>query len=371
MVYFFLIAPYFLLIVSFILGWLRKPSSLNSFNRSSIFISVLIPVRNEVENIPALISCLDSQTYPRELFEVIFIDDHSTDGTYKCIYNYRNIDTQYKLISLPDHVNGKKKALWRGVEASSGDFIMTTDGDCAFGPRWIELMADCFVQNPQSLIIGPVFLKDQRGILGQFQCLEFMSLIASGAGAAGIGHPILCNGANLAAPKSMFYEAADVYKAEVQSGDDIFLLLELKRKGFEAVFCRNNEAVVETETKKKLGDFIEQRSRWTFKSRYYRDLDIIAVAIIVLATNLLFPISFVFALFNPYFFLDIIILFILKCFVDFILLFLVADFFHRKKWLSFFVIHQLVYIFYVSWVGIFGHLSTFSWKSRSQISGKG
>jgi cellulose synthase/poly-beta-1,6-N-acetylglucosamine synthase-like glycosyltransferase len=231
-------------------------------------------------------------------------------------------------------------------------------------------MVGCLIQSPQSLIIGPVFLKDQKGILGQFQCLEFMSLIASGAGAAGIGHPILCNGANLAAPRLLFYEAADVYSAEIQSGDDIFLLLELKKKGFDAVFCKNNDAVVETENKKKLGDFIEQRSRWTFKSRYYRDFDIIVVAIIVLATNLLFPISFVIALFNPFFFIVIIVLFILKCIVDFVLLFLVADFFHRKKWLSLFVIHQFVYIFYVSWVGILGHLSTFSWKNRSQITGK-
>ena len=361
-----LIIPYLIVISVFILGWLRKQAP-TSNNVLKPFVSILIPVKNEEGNLPALLNDILNQQYPSNLFEVIFIDDHSEDNTCGIINEYKSINSSIKLISLTRKI-GKKEALWEGINSSSGEFIITTDGDCRFSDYWIEAMVDYFIKFPLHLIIGPVFMKQKKGLWSHFQSLEFLSLIASGAGAVGIGHPILCNGANLGAHRSLFLKAEEVYHSGIASGDDIFLLLELKRLKVPAVFVKNNDAVVETENSTDLKQFINQRSRWTFKSRFYRDPEIILIAIIVLFTNIVLLSGLFYSFVHPQFLDDFLLLYLLKCFVDYILLYYVARFFDRKKLLKYFLIHQLLYLFYVSFIGIAGHFPGKRWKGRQQVS---
>ena len=78
----FLVVCYTVFIALAILGWLRlsRPKIPVDYQPAT-FISVLIPVRNEAENILALLNDLLVQTFPKNLFEVILIDDHSEDET--------------------------------------------------------------------------------------------------------------------------------------------------------------------------------------------------------------------------------------------------------------------------------------------------
>jgi poly-beta-1,6-N-acetyl-D-glucosamine synthase len=362
----FFVIPYLILIVYFIWGWNRTPSSAELLTNQDVYVSILIPVRNEAFTIKNLISGLCKQNYPKDKMEVIFIDDHSTDETIAKILNSGIICGNNQLLEMPNHLSGKKMALWRGIEASKGVFILMTDGDVSIETTWVEAMVKQHQKHPESLIIGPVFLKSTKGFWQNFQCLEFLSLIASGAGAAGTGHPILCNGANLGVDRKLLNDISNVYHSSVLSGDDIFLLLALKKKGVSAFFAKDNEAVVETKNTIDFRDFVSQRSRWTFKSRYYKDIEIIAVAVIVLFTNLYLIGLLYMAIINLVYVSDFIQVFVSKSIVDFILLFKVAKYFKRQNWLKYFLFHQIIYIFYISMIGIIGHFSTFSWKSRSQ-----
>ena len=356
--------PYLGVITLFIWGWLRIPVLRRIPIQEFPLVTVLIPVKNEENNISSLLQDIAEQTYPAHKLEVVIIDDHSTDNTVNIVQSLRSKYSFLNLLQNPLNVEGKKKALWHGIEKSKGEFIITTDGDCSFPKSWIETMVRYYLAFPLHLIIGPVFFKRNKGLFHSFQELEFLSLIASGAGASGIGRPILCNGANLGGHRSLFLQGGSIYQSDVASGDDIFLLLDLKKQYVPSVFAKDAEAAIETENTSNLKKFINQRSRWTFKSRFYRDPDVILVAIIVLLTNCFLLAGLFYTFLWPQFFATFLLFYIGKCVVDYILLYYVAKFFNRKNLLRYFLIHQLLYIFYVSFVGIAGHFTGEKWKNR-------
>lgn len=358
------VIPYLILISLFIRGWFNLYWPDVNLKDEDPIVSVIVPVKNEEANIYNLINFIASQDYPRNKLELIVIDDHSTDNTYS---ELRKVSSKYafiKLIKLQEGIAGKKKALWEGIKESKGEFIITTDGDCSFQKSWITAMVRYYNAFPLHLIIGPVFFEHKKGFFNIFQELEFLSLIASGAGAAGIKHPVLCNGANLGAHKALFLKAVSVYNSPVASGDDIFLLQELKRAKIPAVFAKDQEAVVETKGSSNVKKFVSQRSRWTFKSKFYRDLDIILTAVTVLFTNGLLACSLLYSFFKPQFFDDFLLIYVAKSVVDYVLLYYVAQFFNRKYLLRYFLIHQVLYVFYITVIGIAGHFAGEKWKNR-------
>ena len=105
-----------------------------------IKISIIVPARNEEQNIIACLDSICNQTYPPELYEVIVVDDYSTDDTASIVKNYASKNV--KLISLKDFTKGqtlnsyKKKAIEIAVAQSAGELIVTTDADCIATPEW-------------------------------------------------------------------------------------------------------------------------------------------------------------------------------------------------------------------------------------------
>ena len=139
-------------------------------------ISVNIPARNEEENIGALLTSLQKQIYPKELFEIIVVDDHSTDNTAAVVQKHPGV----KLLQLKEMgINSyKKKALATGIRASTGDWIVTTDADCTAQPEWLQTMASYQEKTNAVLIAAPVDLNCNHTLLQIFQATDFMILQA-------------------------------------------------------------------------------------------------------------------------------------------------------------------------------------------------
>ncbi|MEI9943927.1 MAG: glycosyltransferase [Chitinophagaceae bacterium] len=129
----FFFVSYSLLIIYYWQSWKSIPNFIPGNGRSSIKISVIIPARNEEENIGKLLNALNEQTYPKESFEIIVVDDHSEDGTTNIVSTFPRV----KLISLKDdNINSyKKKAIETGIAAATGELIVTTDADCEPGKK--------------------------------------------------------------------------------------------------------------------------------------------------------------------------------------------------------------------------------------------
>ena len=225
-------------------------------------VSILVPARNEAENISPLLDDLARQHYTQG-FEIIVIDDHSTDGTVKEV---ERTPGNVRLISL-EQGQGKKAAISKGVANATGEVIVTIDADCRVGENWLVSMMKPFADEAITMTFGPVTYGGDA-FSDRLQALELWSLVGVGAATWQMGMPTMCNGANLAYRKSAF-EAVGGFKGsqDISSGDDEFMLQSVKAKfGAAAIkFVKDPFAVVSTQASHTLKDFVHQRRRWAGK----------------------------------------------------------------------------------------------------------
>lgn len=356
---------YTITILLFTYGWNRLSKSSHT-SIIIIDISVIVPIRNEQEHIGKLIQRLLSQNYPEEHYEIIVINDHSTDNTVSAI-NKQDADKRIKLFHLDDGLEGKKCALQIGIRHARGKLIATIDADCCPGKSWLKSIAATYAEHNYKMMSGPVAINNPEGIIGKFQALELLSLVGTGAGAIGIGLPIMCNGANLIYEKSAFDEV-DGFKGNehISGGDDIFLLEKFKRRYSRKHigFIKNSKAIVYTSGTSGLREFFNQRIRWVSKSPAYRDPGMIITALVVLIFNLGLLISLIGAFFNLSFFYIFEGLFLLKCIVDFPVLWKISGFTDQRYLLAWYLPFQLVYFIFISFIGIIGNMVVYKWKGR-------
>ena len=165
--------------------------------------------------------------------------------------------------------------------------------------NWIDTFVSYYTNYKCKIISGPILFK-HNNIFQKLQTLEFMSLVGSGAGAISINRPIMNNGANLLFEKSLFLES-NQYK-DFASGDDVFLMLHAKRNDKNSIhFLKSKDAIVSTQPTKNIKGFINQRARWTSKSKIYKDFDLIFTALTVSVTNLMLVALFISSLFNKFY----------------------------------------------------------------------
>ena len=356
---------YAITILLFTWGWNRLRRSPHT-SITTIDISVIVPLRNEQERIGILIQSLLSQNYPEEYYEVIVIDDHSTDDTVSEIEKH-DPDNKIKLFQLDDDLEGKKCALQAGIRHARGKLIATIDADCFTGKSWLKSIAATYAEHNYKMMSGPVAINKPAGVIGKFQALELLSLVGTGAGAIGIGLPIMCNGANLIYEKSAF-EEVDGFKGNehISGGDDIFLLEKFKRRyaGKHIGFIKDSKAIVYTSGTTGLREFLNQRIRWVSKSPAYRDPGMILTAFVVLILNLGLLISLAWAFFSFIFLYVFAGLFLLKCIVDFPVLWKISGFTDQRHLLTWYLPFQLIYFIFISFSGIIGNLLVYKWKGR-------
>ena len=328
-------------------------------------VSVLIAARNEVKNIKKLLQSLYNQSFDKNHFEVIVIDDHSTDDTSEVSEHFRVLHPEMNLKLLKATGSGKKQAISQALHAADNELVMVTDADCELPEHWIEVMVDYFMNHNLKMLLGPVLLSPANTLFEKLQVLEHLSLIASTAGSAAIGMPVMCNGANMMYDRQA---ALDVEKyrtdMKIASGDDMFLMEQfIKHYGSQSVkFLLDNEAIVKTETKPNLKSFFRQRSRWASKTKAYTNWKIIATALIVLMFNLSIVFFFLAGFFMPVFWIFFVLYIIMKTLIDFPILKRITHFMKQHKLLRWMFPLEFVYPFYVVFTAFSGIFSNVKWK---------
>ncbi len=354
-----------LLIVWFYKGWTRIPQFTSS-DHGKTYVSVIIPFRDEETNIPLLLKALKSQNYSNDRWKAIFVDDHSVDQSSELI---KSGFPEAEIIQLPADIFGKKSALEFGAHTAKSDLLLFTDADCIPGRNWISTIVSRYENGFPVLISGPVIMDAGNSFLSNFQALEFLSLIGSGAASFGNNNPIMANGANLAVRRDIYIESLENRYISTPSGDDIFLVLSLKNKyPGKLVFLKSEDAIVRTFPMPDLLKFIRQRLRWTSKSRYYKDKFIIITSLLVFIVNFWLLVCFVSGFFILEFFIAWGMIFILKSIADRFFLKKVASFSGQGSLLRIFVLSQFVYFLYIVFTGIAGNLIKVKWKERIIIT---
>ncbi|MEM9896689.1 MAG: glycosyltransferase, partial [Bacteroidota bacterium] len=254
-------------------------------------ITVIIPVRNEEGNISQILQDLECQKLDKSQFDVIVVDDHSSDTTCETV---RSIISRSKLtislIELADFskISGKKSAISEGVKHAATEIIFTTDADCRLQSRMLEVIRESFGANTK-LLAGPVQMIG-KGVFHQMQALEFSLLMSVGAVTIEKNIPVMCSGANLSFRRSVFLEVGGYSdNLHIPSGDDEFLLYSIWNKfGDGLAFLKSSDAIVTTPSHRDLSSFWNQRIRWTSKWKTNRNSKVQIAAICFFLDQLFF-----------------------------------------------------------------------------------
>lgn len=341
-----------------------------NYNRDAILrqikkVSVLIAARNEGKNIEKLLQSLYNQTFTKENFEVIVVDDHSDDETSEIAESFKVSHPEMSLKLLKATGSGKKQAISQALHAADNEVVIVTDADCELPAKWIEKMLAYYIAKDLKMLLGPVLLSPADTLFEKLQVLEHMSLIASTAGSAAIGMPVMCNGANMMYDrKSALNVEKDRTDMKLASGDDMFLMEQfIARYGSKAIgFFLSREVIVKTATMPNLKAFFRQRTRWTSKTKAYTNWKIIATALTVFLFNLSIVFFFVAGLFMPVFWAFYVLYVIMKTLIDYPIIRRISAFMKQKK-LKFWTLPlEFIYPFYVVFTAIAGMFTKVRWK---------
>lgn len=334
--------------------------------------SVIIPARNEAENIVRFLPSILEQRYPIELFDVSVINDHSTDETTLEIKQLQSKYPNLQLLELSEHLDDsainayKKKAIEIAIGKSKGDWIVTTDADCLANPEWL-LQYDAFIQQEQPVFVAaPVMFFNTGSFISLFQVLDFLSLQGITAAAVSAGSHAMCNGANIAYQKKAFYDVEQFKGIDhIASGDDMLLMQKIKKQyPGKLGYLFNSKATIQTTAMPNWKSFFNQRIRWASKATSYQDKSIFWVLTLVFNYNFSLILIAICSFFVDDGWYQLLWLLGMKTIVELSFMVPVARFFGLTNTLVWFPIMQPFHIVYTVIAGWLGKFGSYQWKGR-------
>lgn len=324
-------------------------------------ITVIVPFRNEKDNIEKCLDSIAKSNYPKKLFKIIAVDDHSDDGSASKV-----LDTVQLLRAKGE---GKKNAISEAIAIAESQLIVTTDADCVVERDWLRTIASYYEFTKKPMIVGMVTLEGKKNVLDYFQMMETCGLM--GLHAAGIHNKthFLANGANLAFERSLFMkEMPYADNTHLSSGDDIFFINKVGETNPDNIgFLKSKDAIVTSVTERTWSQFWSQRKRWATKNNrfskgIYKWMTTVIwiLSLTILLNLMLIPFTEALSLF-----VAITLLFI-KGVMDFLYLQNMTTYFDQQKTLKFFIPALLVQTFYIVIAGIFALIGgQYKWKGRT------
>lgn len=364
----FLLGPYFVLLLMYRYWWQKlKPFTVDQSFIPSVRFSILIPARNEASTISFCLQSIEQLNYPKQLMEVLVIDDFSTDSTATVVRQFNHV----KLIQLKDFVHEKinsykKKAIETGIMHATGDYIITTDADCIVPQNWLLNFARMIQQNQSVFIAAPVAIKEEPGFIKLFQRLDFLSLQGITAASVGAGFHSMCNGANLCYSKEAFYKVGGFKDVDhIASGDDMLLMHKLyTRFPHQIHYCKAADSIVLTSPEETAGAFLNQRIRWASKADKFNDNRIFWVLLLVYLLNVFLLVLLVGGFFSLSLWILLAACLFIKTIAELLFLIPVASFFKTGNLLLWFPLMQPFHILYTVVAGWLGKFGSYEWKGR-------
>ena len=330
--------------------------------------SIIVPFRNEAKNLPKLLKSISKLNYPKELFEIILVDDFSSDTSERICIQWRMANGLIEstlLENLRLSNSPKKDAISRAVPILKHEWMVTTDADCIVNKNWL-LTLDNFIQiNNPEMVVGAVVYKTKNNWFHHFQQLDLMSLQGTTVGSFGIGKPFMCNGANFAYTKKFFQELGGFGGINsTASGDDVMLLQKAVAANLDKVlYLKNKEFIVKTKPENDLFLLFMQRVRWASKTTSYKNIYAKSLAVVVLLMNSSLVLGFGFWVLGKIGIWNLSITFLIKYILDYILLYKSNQYLKNGKFMLP-LASSLVYPVFSSAVGLYSLFGSFTWKGR-------
>jgi cellulose synthase/poly-beta-1,6-N-acetylglucosamine synthase-like glycosyltransferase len=364
-----LLVTFFLLLLYYLFFLYKIYTGLNNLGTSEgnipgEYVSVIIPFRNEANNIHSNLASIEGQDYPSDKFEVIYVDDSSEDNSFILLKNSIT-KSNIRVLNNSSFSSGKKHAVAYGIKNAKGEIIVTTDSDCIYNKNWLSMLLKNF-QPDVAMVAGAVRFYPVNNIFEKIQAVEFAGLITAGAGLIGAGSPIICNAANLAYRKKIFYELNGFQEnIHLASGDDEFLMQKISREiRYKIKFCAEREAVVSTKPNSNLTQFFNQRKRWASKGFFY-DFRITIQLLLIFLFYAGLLIQLILIPFSPLFLISLLISLFAKIVFEYLIMKKGTDLLFDSSILKNFLVTELLHIPYIIFIPLMGTFNGFRWKNRN------
>jgi cellulose synthase/poly-beta-1,6-N-acetylglucosamine synthase-like glycosyltransferase len=359
---------YFILIVSLLFGFTKVTYFKGQNNAKQQRFTVVIPFRNESENLKDLAESLEQLNYPKVFFEVIWINDDSTDNSVKVLESFIERNKHFILLNnINKSKSPKKDAIKTAIDNAKYPWIITTDADCEVPINWLKCFSEFIAKhNNVKMIVGPVAYKTNNSFLQNFQDLDFLSLIGSTIGGFGIGKPFLCNGANLCYLKDAFLTVNGFEgNNHIASGDDIFLMEKILVKYPNLVnYLKSKDAVVITKPETTFKALLSQRIRWASKTVATKNGFGKFVGAVVFLMNVFILLILIYGFWFWNYKLLFLMLLAVKLGIDFLLIQKTSRFLQQKNKLFYYSFSALCYPFFVVLVVFLSLFKKQEWKGR-------
>jgi glycosyltransferase involved in cell wall biosynthesis len=318
-------------------------------------ISVVIPFRNEVDNLPKLLASLKKlNAFP---LEFIFVNDHSEDESTELLGEIK-LPCELRLYTLELGIEGKKKALSKGIVESKGNYILSWDADIEIVPTYFEALKK---YSWSDLNILPVQMHASSWI-GGFFAWDYQLQTQTSFALAGIVRPVIASGANLFFDKKGFLESESTRTdTDYLSGDDQFLLSAFRKSGKNISIINDENLTALTAPPNSIPDGLIQRSRWLGKSKAVKDALANGFGFIVLLIQLMY---YTFAFFQLAIgnFGATIVLILIKSELDAF----ICTYKYQEQFNTFQVfVYELIFPIYIFSLVFLSLFSTPNWKGRS------
>ena len=336
--------------------------------KSTTGFSLIIPFRNEAKNLPILLKSIAKIKYPKDLFEVILVDDFSKDASVTIYNNWRMINGKIPTTLLENlrlTASPKKDAIARAIPITTKNWIITTDADCIVPKNWLQTL-DAFIKETNAeMVAGSVLYKVKNNWFHNFQQLDLLGLQGTTIGSFGLQNAFMCNGANFAYSKKLFLDLKGFdTNSNFASGDDVFLLqAAVKKEASKVHFLKHTDFIVQTKPVTSLYALFMQRVRWASKTKGYDNWYAKLLAVVVFLANFIVVSAFLFAFDGKLAWTSFWILFGLKYFADFILL-QQTNLFLRKGVFFIPLASAFLYPWFCTAVALYSFFGKFEWKKR-------
>lgn len=364
-------AFYCLVVLSLVVGIGRLRYTLQT---QTPLVSVIVAARNEEKTIGNLIRRLQSQDYPS--FEIIIVNDRSTDRTAEMISQFQADDSRFKRVDISERsytMPSKKNALTAGISASKGEILCFTDADCLPAPQWISSLISAFDDSVGLVAAYSPYISDPQPARDSLLQDLFQSFIRYeefkgatwAAGAIGLRRAWLCTGRSLAYRRKVYDQVGgfEKIKGSISGDDDLFLQLVRRHTQWQIRYVTAPESFVPTFPPRTFREFVRQRTRHFSAGKFFpAGMKLFFLAFH--ASNLALVISFIEGLvsgrtwqaFIPFF---------AKCLADTVLFARSANIFQHADSPLLFPVHEFLYILYNTFIGPLGFVAKFQWKTEN------
>ncbi len=329
-------------------------------------ISILVALRDEEQTLEPCVESLLQLDYPKEFFEILLINDRSSDRTPELIEELKKKSARIKTLHIKSGVpglSGKANAIAQGMENCSGELILVTDGDCRVPTSWAREHAAYCQQNVG--LVGGFTLLDEKNdgasLFGKIQSLDWAYLLSVGTGFMGFGIPLSVLGNNFSFRREAYEEVGGYRNMGFTIIEDFALMKTLvKKTSWKVLYPIDSKMLVYSHPMSNVSKFYRQRKRWSAGGKevgfYGKFLMLISVMV-----HLLIPISFF--IFN----LQLSFLALLGVLLaDFSLLFRTIGLVRRRDLLKYFLLWEGFYFLYtILFTPVLLFPSTVKWKNIS------